>query len=82
MRMITLRRHRGVGDAATPGLLSLAGRLAVTAVGVAVAAVVGWQLWIYYMDSPWTRDGKVRADVVQVAADVSGLVAKVLVHDN
>jgi multidrug resistance efflux pump len=82
MRMITLRRSRGVGDAATPGLLSLAGRLAVTAVGVAVAAVVGWQLWIYYMDSPWTRDGKVRADVVQVAADVSGLVAKVLVHDN
>jgi multidrug resistance efflux pump len=82
MRMITFRRRRGVGDAATPGLLSLAGRLAVTAVGVAVAAVVGWQLWIYYMDSPWTRDGKVRADVVQVAADVSGLVAKVLVHDN
>jgi multidrug resistance efflux pump len=60
----------------------LAGRLAVTAIAVAVAAVVGWQLWIYYMDAPWTRDGKVRADVVQVAADVSGLVSKVHVHDN
>jgi multidrug resistance efflux pump len=57
-------------------------RLAVTGVAVAVAAVVGWQLWTYYMDAPWTRDGRVRADVVQVAADVSGLVSEVLVHDN
>jgi multidrug resistance efflux pump len=31
---------------------------------------------------PWTRDGRVRADVVQVAPDVSGLVTDVLVHDN
>jgi multidrug resistance efflux pump len=80
--MITLRRRPGAPGSATAGLLSLAGRFVVTAVAVAVAAVVGWQLWIYYMDSPWTRDGKVRADVVQVAADVSGLVNKVLVHDN
>jgi RND family efflux transporter MFP subunit len=58
------------------------GRLAITAVTVAVAGVVGWQLWIYYMQAPWTRDGRVRADVVQVAADVSGLVTDVLVHDN
>ena len=49
---------------------------------VAAAAVVGWQLWIYYMDAPWTRDGRVRADVVAVAPDVSGLVTDVLVHDN
>jgi multidrug resistance efflux pump len=58
------------------------GRFAVTAIAVAVAAVIGWQLWIYYLEAPWTRDGRVRADVVQVAADVSGLVSDVLVHDN
>jgi RND family efflux transporter MFP subunit len=46
------------------------------------AAAVGWQLWIYYLDAPWTRDGRVRADVVQVATDVSGLVIQVAVHDN
>ena len=63
-------------------LASYSLRVAVTAVAVAVAAVVGWQLWTYYMDAPWTRDGRVRADVVQVAADVSGLVSEVLVHDN
>jgi RND family efflux transporter MFP subunit len=56
--------------------------MAVTAVLVGVAAVIGWQLWLYYLEAPWTRDGRVRADVVQVAADVSGLVTEVLVHDN
>jgi RND family efflux transporter MFP subunit len=57
-------------------------RFAVTAAAVAIAAVVCWQLWVYYMVSPWTRDGRVRADVVPVAADVSGLVSDVFVHDN
>jgi len=63
-------------------LASLTGRLAVTLITAAVAAVVGWQLWIYYMEAPWTRDGTVRADVVKVAPDVSGLVSEVLVRDN
>jgi RND family efflux transporter MFP subunit len=58
------------------------GRFAVTLVVVAVAAVVAWQLWVYYMEDPWTRDGRVRADVVLVAPDVSGLVAQVFVRDN
>jgi RND family efflux transporter MFP subunit len=57
-------------------------RFAVTAAALAIAAVVCWQLWVYYMLSPWTRDGRVRADVVPVAADVSGLVSDVFVHDN
>jgi RND family efflux transporter MFP subunit len=57
-------------------------RLLVTLVIAAAAAAVAWQLWIYYMQDPWTRDGRVRADVVEVAPDVSGLVAQVFVHDN
>ena len=63
-------------------LASLTGRLAVTLLTAAIAAVVGWQLWVYYMEAPWTRDGTVRADVVKVAPDVSGLVSEVLVRDN
>jgi RND family efflux transporter MFP subunit len=63
-------------------LVPTLGRLAVTGVTVAVACIVGWQLWIYYLQAPWTRDGRVRAEVVQVAADVSGLVSEILVHDN
>ena len=63
-------------------LESLAGRVAVTLVVTAIAAVVGWQLWVYYMDTPWTRDGRVRADIVQVTPDVSGLVAVIAVRSN
>ena len=62
--------------------LSSLGRVLVTLIAVVVAALVGWQLWSYYMLEPWTRDGRVRADVVTVAADVSGLVSDVLVQDN
>lgn len=39
-------------------------------------------LWIRYQVEPLTRDGKVRADVVPVAADVAGLITDVRVHDN
>jgi multidrug resistance efflux pump len=63
-------------------ILSLLGRLAVTLCVVLVAAFVGWNLWDYYMQTPWTRDGRVRADVVGVAPDVSGLVSAVNISDN
>ena len=59
-----------------------AGRVAFTLILVFVAAVVIWNLWIYYEASPRTRDGRVRADVVGVAADVSGPILEVRVHDN
>lgn len=49
---------------------------------VAAALWLGRSLWISYMESPWTRDGRVRADVVSVAPDVSGLVLEVPVRDN
>ncbi|KAA0700857.1 HlyD family secretion protein [Neorhizobium sp. P12A] len=58
------------------------GRFVLTGVVVVFAGVLGWHLWDYYMNEPWTRDGKVRADVVHVAADVSGFVSDVEVKDN
>jgi len=57
-------------------------RFAVTAVAVAAAVFAGWRLWAHYELDPWTRDGRVKAYVVQVAPDVSGLVTAVPVHDN
>ncbi|WP_201312624.1 HlyD family secretion protein [Dyella sp. EPa41] len=57
-------------------------RFAITAVVVIVALLLGHALWRHYMYSPWTRDGRVRAEVVRVAPDVSGLVTKVAVIDN
>jgi multidrug resistance efflux pump len=58
-------------------LLPTLGRFAVTAAVVAAALVGGRALWTHYQVDPWTRDGRVRADVVQVAPDVSGLVTRV-----
>ncbi|MDR3436529.1 HlyD family secretion protein [Telmatospirillum sp.] len=58
------------------------GRVIATLTVVAIAGVVISSLWSYYIDAPWTRDGRVRADIVNVAPDVSGLVSDVLVHDN
>ena len=50
---------------------------------VLVAAVaIGRQLWLHYMTTPWTRDGRVRADIINVAADVPGYVVDVPVKDN
>ncbi|SDT95274.1 RND family efflux transporter, MFP subunit [Verrucomicrobium sp. GAS474] len=49
---------------------------------VALAALSLWVLWNHYMLSPWTRDGRVRAEVVKVAPEVSGTVAEVRVADN
>ena len=52
----------------------------LVAVAIAIYAVV--HLWNYYNAAPWTRDGRVRGDVIQVASDVNGLVTEVLVQDN
>ena len=82
MRALANVRERGSMTSVAGRIGRSTGRVTVTLIAVGIAAVIGWQLWIYYEDAPWTRDGRVRADVVQVAADVSGLVSDVQVHDN
>ncbi len=57
-------------------------RVVITLAMVAVAIWLGAALWRTYMVAPWTRDGRVRAYVVDVAPEVSGTVTEVLVHDN
>jgi RND family efflux transporter MFP subunit len=58
------------------------GRVALTLVFVAAALFAGWYLWQQYEVEPWTRDGRVRADIVQVTPDVSGLVTDVMIREN
>jgi multidrug resistance efflux pump len=58
------------------------GRILATAVAVVLALIALRFLWELYQVDPWTRDGRIRADTVQVAPDVSGLVTDVLVRDN
>jgi multidrug resistance efflux pump len=65
----------------TPALASV-GRVLMTLLFVAGAIVGLTMLWRHYEVDPWTRDGKLRADSVHVSADVSGLVTRILIHDN
>ncbi|WP_296266820.1 HlyD family secretion protein [Pseudomonas sp. UBA6562] len=58
------------------------GRVVLTLLVVSFAAVLVWQMVNYYLFAPWTRDGHIRADVIQIAPDVSGLIQKVEVRDN
>ena len=61
--------------------LKLTARVTATAMMIALAtAGVRW-MWIHYEVRPWTRDGRVRADVIQVNPDVDGLVTDVRVTD-
>lgn len=57
-------------------------RIAATAIVVALALFGGRRLWIHYNLEPWTRDGRIRADIVQVSPDVSALVTEVRVRNN
>lgn len=64
------------------GLTRRLARISITLTFVIVAALLARLLWVRYMDSPWTRDGRVRADVINIAPDVAGLVTAVAVRDN
>jgi multidrug resistance efflux pump len=63
-------------------LLVVVGRWSATLALFAVALAAALSLWHRYETRPWTRDGRVRADVVRVASDMGGLVTQVPVRDN
>lgn len=48
----------------------------------AIAILAVWFVWNYYMQSPWTRDGKIRAEQVDVTPQVSGSILSLNVKDN
>ncbi len=57
-------------------------RLCFTLLLVLAALYAGKAGWDHYMESPWTRDARVKADVVTISADVAGVVTEVRVRDN
>lgn len=59
-------------------LVAQASTLAV----VGLALILGWFAWEYYTRAPWTRDARVRADVVTLSADVAGRIVALRVADN
>lgn len=57
-------------------------RTAMTLVLVILAFIAIFRAWVYYTESPWTRDARFSAEVVAIAPDVAGLITHVNVHDN
>src|SRR5258706_1197863 len=57
-------------------------RVGLTLAIATIATVVGIQLWRHYVLSPWTRDGRVVANSVTVAAEVSGRIVSIPVCEN
>ncbi|MBU1329194.1 MAG: HlyD family secretion protein [Gammaproteobacteria bacterium] len=57
-------------------------RVGITLTLVLAALLAGSWLWQHYLYSPWTRDARVRADVVTIAPDLSGWVRELKVRDN
>src|ERR1700721_4841816 len=54
----------------------------VTLILAGIAAVLVFAVWHTYMIAPWTRDGRVQAEVVDIAPEIPGTVVSVPVHDN
>lgn len=60
-------------------------KLVLGIVNLALLAAVGWYAYQAlgdYLNNPWTRDGQVRGQVIQVAPRVSGMVTRIAVIDN
>ena len=57
-------------------------RYLVTGAIVLVAIAVGVHRWRVYLENPWTRDGMVQANVIQIVPRVSGPVVTLPIRDN
>ncbi|MDR5826205.1 HlyD family secretion protein [Caballeronia sp. LZ043] len=57
-------------------------RSTLTLLSILVAGFFVLGLWNAYEVAPWTRDGRVSAETVRIAPEVSGTIVDVLVADN
>ena len=57
-------------------------RVLLTLVVLAAAGFLSYDMASYYLYSPWTRDARIRADVVAVAPDVQAYITDLRVHND
>ena len=57
-------------------------KLILTLAIIGAAAWFGYKKYHSYIQNPWTRDGQIRTQVIQVAPRVSGMVTKIYISDN
>jgi len=54
----------------------------LTGIVVLIAAAVVFHKYREYIVNPWTRDGQVRAEVIQITPRVSGPIVYLPIRDN
>ncbi len=57
-------------------------RVGVTLAILVAAGFAGLVIWNHYITGPWTRDGQVLADIVNLAPQVTGRITRLAVADN
>ncbi|MFD0938727.1 efflux RND transporter periplasmic adaptor subunit, partial [Methylobacterium trifolii] len=57
-------------------------RLLATGVILVLAFAAATVVWQYYVTAPWTRDGRVRVQVANIAPQVAGQIVEIRVADN
>jgi multidrug resistance efflux pump len=57
-------------------------KILLTLAILGIAAFFAYNKYKAYIDNPWTRDGQVRTQVIQVTPRVNGMVIKIHVADN
>lgn len=57
-------------------------RVGITLAVVVIAVFAGLWVWNHYLYAPWTRDGRIQADIITIAPDVSGWVTGLAVTNN
>jgi len=62
--------------------VAISGKYLLTGAVVLIAAAAVSLKYRDYVTNPWTRDGQVRAEVIQIAPRVSGPIVKLPIKDN
>jgi multidrug resistance efflux pump len=81
-KIVVTKHSDPVANRARSKKIPRAARVTVTAVVLVSAAILGVWAFRFYEYSPWTRDGRINAYVVDSAPEISGQVVNVPVQDN
>jgi multidrug resistance efflux pump len=81
-RLSLLRRRAGREQPLKEVPMQAIVRVLLTLILLIAAGLLSYDMASYYLYSPWTRDARVRANVVSVAPDVSGYVDDIRVRNN
>src|SRR4029077_4197835 len=81
-RLSLLQQRAGRDEPLKEVPMQTAMRGLLTVILLIAAGLMSYDLASYYLYSPWTRDARIRANVVTVAPDVSGYVDDIRVRNN